>query len=139
MKYNELISKENKKTSETLGYVEHLLIQTSTFIGCVSISAFASVVCISVRNASSAVGWKICVITVEIKKNKSIANKKIRKHVKIVILAKSGLNSIEIIISNASIHSYISHEQFISLNNVLKEHDEIKAKIRNLKTKTCLV
>ena len=58
---------------------------------------------------------------------------------KIVISAKSGLNNIEIIISNASIHLYISHEQFISLINVLKENDEIKAKIRNLKEKTCLV
>ena len=59
-----------------MGYVEHFLIQTSTFTGCVSISAFASVVCISVRNASSAVGLKICLITVGIKKNKPIINNK---------------------------------------------------------------
>ena len=53
-----------------LMYVEHFLIQTSTFTGCVSISAFASVISISVRNASSAIGLKVFVITVVIKKNK---------------------------------------------------------------------
>ena len=40
---------------------------------------------------------------------------------------------------NASTHLYISHEQFVSLKNRLKDDDEIKEKIRNLKKKTCLV
>ena len=60
-----------------LMYVQHFLIQTSTFTGCVSISAFASVISISVRNASSAIGLKVFVITVVIKKNKWIINKRI--------------------------------------------------------------
>ena len=37
-------------------YVEHLLILTSTITGCVSISEFASSVCVPVGIASSAVG-----------------------------------------------------------------------------------
>ena len=69
IKYNELISKELKKTCETLMYVEQFLIQASTFTGYVSISAFASVVCISVRTASSAVGLKVFVITIVIENN----------------------------------------------------------------------
>ena len=44
-KHNDLISKEYKKTCKYLNYVENLLILVSTFTGCVSISAFASVVC----------------------------------------------------------------------------------------------
>ena len=34
-----------KKTCKHLNYVEHLLILVSTVTGCVSISAFASIVC----------------------------------------------------------------------------------------------
>ena len=44
------------------------------------------------------------------------------------ILAITRLNSIEVLISKALIDSYISHKEFISLNNVLKVYDEIKEK-----------
>ena len=46
-----------------LNYVEHLLILASTVTGCVSISAFASLVCVPVGVMSYAVGMKICAIT----------------------------------------------------------------------------
>ena len=49
-------------------YVEHLLILTSTNTGCVSISAFAWLVCVPVGIMNSAVGTKICAITAKIKK-----------------------------------------------------------------------
>ena len=62
----------------------------------VSISAFASLVCVSVGITSSAVGIKICAITAEIKKYKSIIKKKKKKHVKIVLLGKAKLNTIHI-------------------------------------------
>ena len=39
---NELMSKKYKKVCRILNYVEHLFILTSTVSGCVSISAFAS-------------------------------------------------------------------------------------------------
>ena len=55
-----------------LNYVEHLLILTLTATGCVSISAFASLVCSPVGITSSAVGLKTCGITVEIEKYESI-------------------------------------------------------------------
>ena len=41
---NELISKKHKKVSTTLNYIENFLISTSTITGCVSVSAFASLV-----------------------------------------------------------------------------------------------
>ena len=44
---NELMSKKHKKVYTTLNYIEHFLILASTITGCVSISAFASLVCIS--------------------------------------------------------------------------------------------
>ena len=48
---------------------------------------------------SSAIGLKICAIAAGIKKYKSIIKKKKKKHDKIVLLAKSKLNSIEVLIS----------------------------------------
>ena len=64
----------------------------STITGCVSISAFASLVGIPIGITSSAIGFKICGITAGIKNYKSIIKKKEKKHDKIVLLAKSELN-----------------------------------------------
>ena len=56
-----------------------MLILDSIVIACVSISAFASLVCVLVGITSSAVGIKICAITAGIKNYKSIIQKK-KKH-----------------------------------------------------------
>ena len=88
-------------------YVEHFLILASAGIGCVSISAFASLVCVVVGITSSAVGINICAITAGIKKYKSIIKKKKKKHDKIVLLGKDKLNTIEVLIFTALIDSYI--------------------------------
>ena len=57
---------------------------------------------------SSAMGLKIRAITSEIKKYKSIFKKKKIKHGKIVLLAKSKLNSIEVLNSKVLMDSNIS-------------------------------
>ena len=59
--------------------------------------------------------------------------KKKNKFDKIVLLAKSKLNSIEVLISKALIYSLISHDEFILINNLLKEYNEMKEEIKNLK------
>ena len=115
------MSKKHKKFYATLSYIEDLLILTSTVTGCVSISNFASLVGIPVGIASSALGLNICAITGGIKKYKSIIKKKKKKHDKIVLLTKTKLNSSEVLISKAVIDSYVSHNVFVSINNVLKE------------------
>ena len=100
------MSKKHKKMRKTLNDVEHLLILTSAFAGYVSISAFASSVGLLLGNASSAVGLKICTITAGIKV-KSDIKKKRRKHHKVVLLAKTKLNTIEILIFKTLSHSHI--------------------------------
>ena len=107
---NELMSKKHKKVCRVLNYIDHLLIAISTIIGCVSISAFASLVGIPIGIISSAIGLKICAITTRIKKYRSINKKKKKKHDKIVLLAKSKLNGMEVLISKSFIYSNISHE-----------------------------
>ena len=44
IKLNDLMSKKHKRISKTLNYIEHILILTSAFTGCVLISAFTFVV-----------------------------------------------------------------------------------------------
>ena len=68
------------------------------------------------------------------KKYKLIIKKKKKKHVKIVFSAKSNLNSREILISKASIDLVISHVEFALINDILKEYNEMKEQIKNLKT-----
>ena len=50
-----------------------------------------------------------------------------------VLLAKSKLNSIDVVFSKALIYSNIIHGGFVLINNVLKEYDDIKKEIRKLK------
>ena len=83
---------------------------------------------------NSAIGLKICAIAAGIKKYKSIIKKKKKKHDKIVFLAKSKVNSVEVLISKALIDSNISHDEFVLINNVLKEYDKTLKKIKKLKT-----
>ena len=122
------MSRKHKKVCTTLNYIEHFLILASTITGCISISAFASLIGIPIGITSSAIGLKICAITAGIKKYKSIIKKKKKKHDKIVLLAKSKLNSIEVLISKALIDSVISHDEFVLINSVLKEYNETKFK-----------
>ena len=105
--------------------------EISTVSGCVSISAFVSLVGISIEITSSAVGLKICITTAGIKKYKSEIKKNKKKYVKIVLLARSKLNSIEVLTSKALIDSNINHDEFVSVNNVLKEFYDIKYQSKN--------
>ena len=61
------MSKKHKKVCRVLNYIDYLLIVISTITGCVSISAFASLVGISIGITSSATGLKICAISAGIK------------------------------------------------------------------------
>ena len=80
--------KKPKKVCTVLNYMEHLLILASATIGCVYISAFASLVSIQLEILSSAVGTTTCAITAEIKTYKSIIKKKKKNYVKIILLVK---------------------------------------------------
>ena len=56
-----------------------------------------------------------------------------KKHDKILLIAKSKLNSIEVLISMALTESVISLDEFV-LINVLQEYNEMKDEIKNLET-----
>ena len=62
-----------------------------------------------------------------IKKYKSIINKR-KKHDESVFLVKDKLNAIEVLISKSLIDPYIIHDKFVSVNNVIREYNEMKEK-----------
>ena len=70
------MSEVYKKKYKHWNNVELLIISVSAVTGCVPISEFTSLVCVPIGITSSAVGIKICEITAEIKKDKSIMKKK---------------------------------------------------------------
>ena len=49
-------------------------------------------------------------------------------------MGKDKLNTIEVLISKALIDSYISHDELVSVNNVLGEYSEMKEEIKNPET-----
>ena len=131
---NKLMCKKHKKVCRDLNYIEQLPILASTVTGYVFISTFASLVGILIGIMSSAIGLKTYVITAGIKRYKPIIKKR-KKHNKIVSLAKSKLNIIEVLISVALINSNVSHDEVVLINNVLKEIYDMKDEIKNSSVK----
>ena len=84
---------------------------------------------ISIEITSSAIVLVICVVTAETKKHKSRIKKKIKKHDKILSLANSKLNSVEILISKALVDSNVSRDELVLIKNLLKEFGDIKDEI----------
>ena len=135
IKQNEVINRKHKKVCATLNYIENYLTLDSTTTGCISVSAFTFLLGIPIRITSSASGLKICAITAGIKKYKLIIKKKKKRHNKKVMLAKYKINSTEVLMSKAFIHTSISHDEFALINNVLKEYCNMKEKIKNFNNK----
>ena len=98
-------------------YIEHFLLFNSGVAGCVSISAFASLVGILIGIASSA-SW-IKNMYINCKKHK-------KKYDKIVLLGKAKLDTIEVLMSKDLIALYISHGKLVSVNDVKREYKRIQ-------------
>ena len=63
---------------------------------------------------------------------KATRNKK-KKHDKIVVLARSKLNSIKSKISEALMNNQINHEEFMAISNEERNYRELKERIRMMK------
>ena len=119
---NELMIKKYKKVCSVLNFIKHFLILVSVVTGCISISTFASLIGIPIGIRSCAIRLKICQYL-----------RKRRRNMIIVLVAKTKLNSIKVLISKASIDSYIDHDKFVLVNNVLREYNYINEEIKNSK------
>ena len=65
-----------------------------------------------------------------IKNHGPITKKQKERHDEIVLLAKVKLNTIKVSIPKALMDSYINHDEFILINNTLREYNEMKEEIK---------
>ena len=100
---------------------------SSIFIG-----SFATVIGAPVGIVSANFSLAFSIFTRIVKKllNTTISRKK--KHNKIVMIARSELNSIESRISEALVNSKISNEEFMKIINEEKKYRELKESIRKI-------
>ena len=103
----------SKKLSKYISLFDHFdksLIALSVTCGTVSIASFATVFGIPIGITSASLSLKFSLCTGLLKKLLKATRNKKKKHNKIVMLARSKLNSIESKISEALINNQISHE-----------------------------
>ena len=133
IKERELMSKKLSKYISLFDYFDKSLIVLSVTSGDVSVALFATVigVPIGITSASLSLAFRLCARLV--KKLLKATRKRKKKHNKIVMLARSKLNSIENKISEALINNQISHEDFITIINEERNYRELKANIRMMK------
>ena len=48
-----------------------------------------------------------------------------------MLLGQTKLDTIEVLISKALMDSYINYDEFVSVNNVLREYNKMKEEFRN--------
>ena len=126
----ELISKNLSKYIASFEYFNKSLIFLSVVDSSISIASFVSVIGAPAGIIGASCGLTFSITSGFVKKFlKTIRNKK-KKHNKIVMLARSKLNSIESKISEALINNEISHEDFMTIINEEKKYRELKESIR---------
>ena len=126
-----LCSKKLSKYVAAFNYIDKILIVLSATTGGVSICSFTSIVGAPVGIASANFTLFFSLKTGIVKKLLSITRNK-KKHDKILMLAKSKLNSIATLVSQALIDMEISREEFIT---ILKEKDKYEKMKDNLRSK----
>ena len=109
-----LCSKNLSKYVTAFDYIDKVLIALSATSGGVSIILFTSAVGAPVGIASAIFTLIFSLTTGIVKKLLSITRNKKKKHDKIIMLAKSKLNSIETLVSQALVDMEISHEEFVT-------------------------
>ena len=119
-------SKKLNKHVTAFDYIDKVLIVLSATSGGVSIISFTSIIGAPVGKASVIFTLIYSLTTGIAQKLLNITRKKKKKHDEILMLAKSKLNSVETLISQALIDMEISHQEFITILNEKDKYEKIK-------------
>ena len=130
IKERELMSKRLSKFIASFDYFDKSLIVLSVATDSISIASFATVTGARVRITSATFRLAFSICTGIVKKLLKRTRSKKKKHNKIVMLARSKLNSIESKISEALINNEISHEDFMTIINEKNKYRKLKESIR---------
>ena len=126
----ELISKNLSKYIASFEYFNKSLIFLSVVISSISIASFATLIGAPAGIMGASCGLTYSITTGFMKTFFKTTRNKKKKHNKIVMLARSKLNSIESKISEALINNEISHEDFMTIINEERKYRELKENIR---------
>ena len=124
-------SKKLNKYVAVFDYIDQALIVLSATSGGVSIISFTSIAGAPVGIASASLTLIFSLTTGIVKKLLNITRNKKKKHDKILMLAKSKLNSIETLVSQALIDMEISHEEFITILKKKDKYEKMKGNLRS--------
>ena len=125
------IIKKLNKYLVSFDYLDKIFIALSASFATLSIASYAAVVGIPVGIAGSSL---TLIITISTGINKSllkVIKKRKKKHNKIIALAKSKLNMIDILLSSALNDSKISHEEFTNIIDEKNIYENIKENIKD--------
>ena len=128
------IIKKISKYIVAFDYADKLFITLSASFGTLSIAPHATVVGIPVGIAGASLTLIFTVTTGIVKKLLNITRKKKKKHNKIIALARSKLNIVENLISQALIDFEITHEEFSKIIYEKNNDEQIIDNIRSVKS-----
>ena len=128
------IVKKISKYIVAFDYADKLFITLSASFGTLSIMPHATIVGIPVGIAGASLTLIFTLTTGVVKNLLNITRKKKKKHNKIIALARSKLNIIETLISQALIGFEISHEEFSKIIYEKNNYEQIRDNIRSVKS-----
>ena len=128
------IIKKISKYIVAFDYADKLFITLSASFVTLSIASHATVVGIPVGIAGASLTLIFTVTTGIVNKLLNITRKKKKKHNKIIALARSKLNIIENLISQALIDFEITHEEFSKIIYENNNYEQIIDNIRSVKS-----
>ena len=128
------IVKKISKYIAAFDYADKLFMTLSASLGTLSIASYATVVGIPAGIAGASLTLIFTVTTGMVKTLLNIKRKKKKKHNKIIALARSKLNIIENLISQALIDFEITHEEFSKIIYEKNNYEQIIDNIRNIKS-----
>ena len=128
------IVKKIRKYIVAFDYEDKLFITISVSFGTLCIASHATIVGIPVGIAGASLTLIFTVTTGIVKKLLNITRKKTKKHNKIIALARSKLNIIEVLISQSLTDFDISHEEFSKIIYEKNNYEQIRDNIRSVKS-----
>ena len=128
------IVKKISKYIVAFDYADKVFITLSASFGTLSIVSYATVVGIPAGIAGASFTLIFTVTTGMVKTLLNITRKKKKKHNKIIVLARSKLNIIETLISQALIDFEITHEEFSKIIYEKNNYEQIIDNIKSVKS-----
>ena len=128
------IVKKISKYIVAFDYADKVFIKLSASFGTLSIASYATVVGIPAGIAGGSLTLIFTVATGVVKTLLNITRKRKKKHNKIIALARSELNIIENLISQALIDFEITHEEFSKIIYEKNNYEQIIDNIRSVKS-----